>query len=55
MYLFHFLIIIKIFTSGIILVFLLGCGGGGQIVNVLAFYSDDSSLNPTRVFLKNCD
>ena len=32
-----------------------GRGGGGQIVNVLAFYSDDSSLNPTRVFLKNCD
>ena len=28
----------------------IGCGGG-QVVSVLAFFSDDSSSNPTEVYI----
>ena len=28
----------------------LGRGGGGQVVSLLAFYSNDVNLNPTEVY-----
>ena len=34
-----------------------GRGGGGQVVSMLAFYSDDPSLNPAEAYsflCKNC-
>ena len=30
-----------------------GIHGGGKVVTVIAFYSDDTSSNPTEVYIKN--